>query len=115
MFCLYLCSLCTHFLNAFKSICGCAGGTRLATNVLTSPSYLFEGFSNSFIETFSFILYFFLILPKDLVLQAPVHVFIFKGTSIIVLRMLGRFLEVKHMCVSAKFKERQGDIGLTSE
>lgn len=80
--------------------------------MLTTPSYCFEGFSNSFTETFSFILHFFLVLPKDLILQASVHVFVFKG--IMVLWMLGRFLEVKHMCVSAKFKERQGDTELTS-
>lgn len=79
----------------------------MATGVLTTPSYCFARFSNCFIETFSFILCFFLVLPEDLILQGPVHVFIFKGTSIIVLQMLGRFLEVKHMCVSAKFKERE--------
>lgn len=47
---------------------------------------------------------FFLVLPKDFLLQVPVPKFIFKGTNIIVLQMLGKFLEVKHMGVSAKLR-----------
>lgn len=69
----------------------------MATNVLTTPFYFLKGLATPFYRLFHSFYIFFLVLPKDFILQSPVHDFIFKGTSIIVLQMLGRFLEVKHM------------------
>lgn len=59
--------------------------------VLATPFYCLKGLPIPLYRLFHF-----LVLPKDFILQAPVHEFVFKGTSIIVLQMLGRSLAV--MC-----------------